>query len=183
MRALFIALVLMVVSACASSPSTPTTDSPSSSQTAAPKTPNSFTPAPPAPAGYATLYILRGYVEHGAAVWPIAFLNDVKVAAVKTNSYTYVYIWPGKYHLRIEKSFFLTQYNTMKAFDFTIPGEGTYYLQFGNGGSTAWLPAGRTFVPISSGNYGWFLVAEGAAEQVLPSTRYQPALTQTVGHP
>lgn len=190
MRALFTAVVLVLISACVSSPppppqlAVPQPAPPQPAPTTPSQKPSSFTPAPPAPAGYATLYILRGYMENGAWVWPIAYLNDVKVADVKTYSYTYVYIWPGEYHLRIEKSFFLTQYNDDEsAFDFVIPTEGTYYLQFGNGGATAWLPAGHAFVPISTGNYGWFLVPESAAQQVLQRTRYLPAHAQTVGHP
>ena len=131
-RALLTALGLLIVTACASSP---------------PRSHERFSPAPPPPPGYATLYIYRGYMENGAAIWPIVYLNDVKVADVKTYSYTYVYVWPGKYHLRAEKSFLLTQFSdSEREFDFDITSERTYYLQFGNGGGpNLTLPAGHTF--------------------------------------
>jgi hypothetical protein len=156
------------VSACASSP---------------PLTKQHFVAAPPPPAGYATLYIYRGYMENGSWVWPIVYLNGEKVADVKTWSYTYIYIWPGKYHLHAGKSFALAQYNEdQDDFDFDISSSGTYYLQFGNGeGPNLTLPAGHTFVSIANGEFGWFLLPESVAQPVLSKTLYQPAYVQTVG--
>jgi hypothetical protein len=136
----------------------------------------------PPPPGYATLYIYRRYTDYGGSIWPIAYLNDVKVVDVKPSSYTYVYIWPGKYHLRAEKSFVLTQFNEdEEAFDFTIPAEGTYYLQFSTGGSMT-LATGGTFVGVPIGGAGWFLIPEGAARPVLSKMLYQPSYVQSVGH-
>ena len=168
MRALLVAFGLLLVSGCADQP---------------PRTAEHFHPAPAAPPGYATLYIYRGYMENGAWIWPIAYLNDVKVADVKTWSYTYVYIWPGKYHLRAEKSNFWVQFNDdQRVFDFVIPTVGNYYLQFGNGGSAFTMPAGHTFVSIDRGEYGWFLVPEAAAQPVISRTLFLSAYAQTVGH-
>ena len=114
-----------------------------------------FTPAPAAPQGYATLYIFRVWNEAGSAVWPITFLNDVKVADVEVLSYTYVYLRPGDYHLRTEKSQLVTAMGN-RPFDFKIPSTQTYYLQFGNSGATTKM-------------------------KVLPSTRYLPPYAQTLG--
>ncbi len=170
MRVLLTVLGLLVVTACASSP---------------PRSHQRFIAAPPPPPGYATLYIYRGYMEQGQAVWPIVYLNDVKVADIKTYSYTYVYVWPGKYQLRADKSFALTQFaDNEYEFHFDIPSEGTYYLQFRSGGGpNATLPAGHTFVTLANGTYGWFLLPESAAQPLLSQTFYQPAYVQTVGHP
>ena len=169
MRALLTVLGSLILTACASSP---------------PRSQQHFTAAPPPPPGYATLYIYRGYMENGGWVWPIVYLNDVKVADIKTYSYTYIYIWPGKYHLHADKSFVLTQFaDNEYEFDFDIPSEGTYYLQFRNGGeSSLTLPAGHTFVSLPTGSYGWFLLPEVFAQPLLSKTFYQPAYIETVGH-
>lgn len=168
-RALLTVIGLLIVTACASS---------------SPRSQQHFTTAPLPPPGYATLYIYRGYMEQGAAVWPIVYLNGVKVADIKTYSYTYCYVWPGKYHLRADKSFVLTQFaDNEYEFDFDIPSEGTYYLQFRNGGGpSVTLPAGHTFVSLPTGDYGWFLMPESGAQSLLSQTFYQPAYVQTVGH-
>jgi len=80
--------------------------------------------------------MFRAYSNYGGAIWPIVSLNDVKVVDLKVDSYTYVYVRPGKYHLHAKASFVLTDFNEdEKDFDFTIPPEaGTYYLQFSTGG-------------------------------------------------
>jgi hypothetical protein len=94
-----------------------------------------------------------------------------------------VYVWPGKYHLRAGKSFVLTQFaDNEYEFNFEIPSEGTYYLQFRNGGGpNLTLPAGHTFVSFATGDYGWFLMPESAAQPLLSKTFYQPAYVQTLG--
>jgi hypothetical protein len=168
MRVLFTVLLTVIVAACASSP---------------PRSHQRFVDAPPPPPGYATLYIYRGYMEHGAAVWPIVYLNDVKVGDIKTYSYTYVYVRPGKYHLHAGKSFALTQFaDNEYEYTFDIPTEGTYYLQFENGGGPdVTVPAGRTFVTFANGNYGWFLLPESVAQPLLSRTFYQPSYVQKVG--
>lgn len=141
-----------------------------------------FTPAPPAPEGYATLFIFRPWNDAGSAVWPVTFINDAKVADVEASSYTYLYVRPGKYHLRCEKSQFLTQMGT-PSFDFTIPSPGTYYLQFDTQGSSFTLPAGRTFVTMNSGqSWDWQIVSEQQAMTILKKMRFLPPYTQTLGH-
>lgn len=168
MRALITALALVILAACASSP---------------PRTQERFTPAPTPPAGYATLYMFRAYSNYGGAIWPIVSLNDVKVVDLKVDSYTYVYVRPGKYHLHAKASFVLTDFNEdEKDFDFTIPPEaGTYYLQFSTGGSMT-LAAGGTFVGLPTGGAGWFLLPEAAAQPTLSKMFYQPPYAQTIGH-
>ncbi len=168
MRAFFTALALIILSACASSP---------------PRTQERFTAAQRPPAGYATLYMFRAYSSYGGAIWPIVSLNDVKVVDLKVDSYTYVYVWPGKYHLHAKESFVLSNFNEdEKDFDFAIPSDaGTYYLQFSTGGSMT-LAAGRTFVGLPTGGAGWFLLPEAAAQPTLSKMFYQPPYVQTVGH-
>jgi hypothetical protein len=169
-RALLTVLLLLVVFACASSP---------------PLTEQHFTAAPPPPPGYATLYIYRGFRENGSAVWPIVNLNDVKVADIKTRSYTYVYIWPGHYHLHAGKSFVLMNWNVGEEdSDFDIPSAGTYYLQFGSEAPpNQTLYVAHTFVTLSpGGEFGWFLRSESFAQPILSKTQFQPAYVQTVGH-
>jgi hypothetical protein len=168
MRVVFTVLLIVIVAACASSP---------------PRSQQRFIDAPPPPPGFATLYIYRGYMEQGAWAWPIVYLNDVKVADIKTYSYTYVYVRPRKYHLHAGKSFALTQFaDNEYEFNFDIPSEGTYYLQFRNGGgSNLTFPAGRTFVTFANGDYGWFLLPESLAQPLLSRTFYQPAYVQEVG--
>lgn len=53
-------------------------------------------------------------------MWPVTFLNDVKVADVEALSYTYVYLRPGDYRLRTEKSQLVTAMGN-RPFDFKIP--------------------------------------------------------------
>jgi len=168
MRVVFALMMIVIVTGCASSP---------------PRSRQRFIDAPAPPPDYATLYIYRGYMDNGAAVWPIVYLNGVKVADIKTYSYTYVYIRPGKYHLHAGKSFALAQFADEEyEFNFEIPSEGTYYLQFRNdGGPNVNLPAGRTFVTFANGDSGWFLLPESPARPLLSRTFYQPAYVQEVG--
>jgi len=167
LRASIAALALVILTACASSP---------------PVSQERFTPAPAPPAGYATLYMFRAHSGYGGAIWPIVSINDVKVLDLKVNSYSYVYIRPGKYHLHAKASFVLTDFNEdEKDFDFTIPSEAvTYYLLFSTGGSVT-LVAGGAFVGLPTGTAGWFLVPEAAARQALSKMVYQPAYVQTIG--
>lgn len=170
MRALLTVLSLLIVTGCASSP---------------PLTEQHFTAASLAPAGCATLYIYRGFRENGMAVWPIVYLNGVKVADIKTRSYTYVYIWPGHYHLHAGKSFVLMNWNEGEEdSDLDIPSPGTYYLQFGSEAQpNQTLYVGHTFVTLSpGGEFGWFLRSESFAQPILSKTAFQPAYVQTVGH-
>lgn len=167
MRALVTALAFVILTACSSSP---------------PLSHERFTPAPAPPAGYATLYMFRAYSDYGGAIWPIVFLNDLKVLDLKVDSYSYVYIRPGKYHLHAKASFALTNFNEdEKDFDFTIPSEaGRHYLLFSTGGSMT-LAAGGTFVGLPTGGAGWFLLPEAAAEPTLSKMFYQPAYVQKIG--
>jgi len=167
-RVLFTVLMMVFVACCSSSP---------------PRSKQRFTEAPPPPPGYATLYIYRGYMEQGAAVWPIVYLNDVKVADIKTYSYTYVYVRPSKYHLHAGKSFALSHFaDNEYDFNFDIPSEGNYYLQFESGGGPdVTLPAGRSFATFANGEHGWFLLPESAAQPLLSRTFYQAAYVQEVG--
>ncbi len=104
------------------------------------------------------------------------------MADVKTYSYTYVYVWPGKYHLRTEKSQFLTAMSNMP-YDFAIPAVGIYYLQFGSSSYFYTLPAGGAFVNVSDDSWGWALVPPSRALPILEKTRYLPAYVKTLDHP
>lgn len=170
MRALLTTWAFLLLTACTSSP---------------PLTEQHFAAAPPPPAGYATLYIYRGYRENGSWVWPILHLNGVKVADVKTRSYTYVYIWPGHYHVHATKSFALYQWNEGEEdSDFDISSAGTYYLEFDSDAApNLTLAAGHTFVSLPpGGEFGWFLRPEMFAQRTLSKASFQPAHVQTVGH-
>jgi hypothetical protein len=147
-----------------------------------PRSNERFTPAPPPAAGYATLYMFRPYAGAGNWIWPIVFLNDVKVVDLKDVSYTYVYISPGKYHLHAKASSVVTNFNEdEKDFDFTIPSaSGTYYLMFSAGGSMT-LATGGAFVALPTGGAGWFMMPGGAAQPTLSKMFYQPPYVQTVG--
>jgi len=127
--------------------------------------------------------MFRPYAGAGDWIWPIVFLNGVKVVDLKDVSYTYVYVWPGKYHLHAKASSFVTNFNEDEEdFDFTIlSAAGTYYLRFSTGGSMT-LPAGRTFVTLPTGGAGWFIMPDAAAQPTLSKMFYQPPYVQTIGH-
>src|SRR5437016_13778425 len=101
--------------------------------------------------------MFRAYSNYGGAIWPIVSLNDVKVVDLKVDSYTYVYVRPGQYHLHANASFVLTDSNEDENdFDFTIPPEaGTHYFQFSTGGSMT-LAAARIFVVLPPGGDACF---------------------------
>lgn len=112
---------------------------------------------------------------------PTAYLNDVKVANVEDpGSYTYVYVWPGKYHVRAHGKYATSNYDD-PALDVVIPTTGNYYLLFGDsevpGCYIAFMCSGFHF-----GEHYWLLVPEATARFVLKHTRYMPAYAQTVGH-
>ena len=112
---------------------------------------------------------------------PTAYLNDVKVANVEDpGSYTYVYVWPGKYHVRAHPEHATTNRDD-PALDIVIPTTGNYYLLFGDPGEPA---CGHRFMcrSLPIGEHEWQLVPEAAARLVLKYTRYMPAYAQTVGH-
>ena len=140
-----------------------------------------FTPAPVAAEGYATLYIFRPWQASGGAVWPVTFLNDVKIADVEALSYTYVYLRPGAYHVRTERSQLATAMGN-RPFDFEIPATQTYYLQFGNSAPNTTVPiGGGGYVGIPAvGSWDWQLVTEARAMKVLAKTRYLPPYVQTL---
>ncbi|WP_445359599.1 DUF2846 domain-containing protein [Microbulbifer sp. ANSA005] len=66
--------------------------------------------------GYAKLYIYRPNFRNGSAVWPEVFFNSTKIVGLKNHSYTQVFIQPGKYKIRTEKSSFISGLGN-------IPGE------------------------------------------------------------
>lgn len=145
-----------------------------------------FTAAPAAPEGYATLYIFRLYEsDYGQGVWPVLFLNDVKVSAVKAASFTYVYALPGEYKVRTEKN---APWSGMENYPyaFSIPSTANYYLEYSTGVSKMMtLAAGGAFIPLAVGrtsHEGWLIVPEQDALQKLPQTRYLSPFLQTVGH-
>jgi len=115
---------------------------------------------------------------------PTAYLNDVKVANVEdAGSYTYVYVWPGKYHVRAHgKHGTLDKLNDDdRTLDVVIPTTGNYYLLYSDSEELLCytpLPC-RTF---HAGEHEWLLVPEATARLVLKHTRYMPAYAQTVGH-
>ena len=54
--------------------------------------------------GYGLLYIYRPHHHVGSWVWHDVFLNKTKVAGLVDGSYTCVYVEPGTYSIRTEKS-------------------------------------------------------------------------------
>jgi len=149
----------------------------------APRTQERFTPAPTPPAGLRHAVYVRAYSNYGGAIWPIVSLNDAKVVDLKVDSYTYVYIRPGKYHLHAKASFVLTDFNEdEKDFDFIIPSEAAmYYLQFSTGGSMD-TGSRRHLRGLTYRGAGWFLLPEAAAQPTLSKMFYQPPYVQTIGH-
>lgn len=79
--------------------------------------------------GFAKLYIYRPNIFTGSGVWPEIFLNETKVVGLRNQGYTVVFIEPGYYKIRTEKSTFLSGMGN-------IPGEieiidtGDYFLLF-----------------------------------------------------
>jgi len=145
-----------------------------------------FSAAPAAPEGYATLYIYRLYEsDYGQGVWPVLFLNEAKVSAVKAASFTYVYAFPGEYKVRTEKSAPWSGLDNY-SYAFSIPSTGNYYLEYSTGVSkTTTFVAGGAFVPLATGrtsHEGWLIVPEKDALQKLPQTRFLSPFLQTVGH-
>lgn len=150
-----------------------------------PPRPEHYRPAPPPPPGYATLYIARDNMDTDAGS-PTAYLNDVKVANLEdSGSYTYVYVWPGKYHVRAHSKYLtINRDDRDRALDVVIPTAGNYYLLFGDPGSSAVLCYTR-FACHQSGavaEHDWLLVPATTARRVLKHTRYMPAYTRMLGH-
>jgi hypothetical protein len=65
--------------------------------------------------GFATLYIFRTELQIGAGVWPEMFINEQKAVGLKNGSYTVIFIKPGKYRIRTEKSIFLSGMGNRRA--------------------------------------------------------------------
>ena len=147
-----------------------------------PRTAPAFEKAPAAQDGYATLYIFRPWSgDDASGVWPVTFLNDTKTADVKVFSYTYVYLRPGSYHVRTERSGLLSGLGNTP-FDFTISSTGSYYLEFGSPGQSTTLGVGGAFVTIGGSALEWHLVSEQVAMGVLPKMRYLTPYVQNLDH-
>jgi hypothetical protein len=131
-----------------------------------------FQEALPAPEGLATLYVFRPFAQIGSGVWPVTFFNDRKVFDLKLMSYTVMYLAPGTYRIRTERSWALSGMGDVPG-GFTIPSVGTYYLAFITQGSDFRVPSGKTSVGVSYLNYqGWRLVSRDEAMQALPKMQY-----------
>lgn len=79
--------------------------------------------------GFATLYIYRAYHDIGRGVWPEVFINEQKTVGLKNGSYTVIFIKPGKYKIRTEKSSVISGMDNIPG-EFEILSEGKYFLEF-----------------------------------------------------
>lgn len=119
-------------------------------------------------AGSAVLYIFRPEHEIGSAVWPEVFINEQKVVGLKNGGYTTVFIKPGKYHIRTEKSSFLSGMENIPG-EFEIADEGKYFLIFDRSYNQFTSFNGLHSSPSFSANYErWILAPE---KDVLPAIR------------
>ncbi|MGV8073015.1 MAG: DUF2846 domain-containing protein [Syntrophobacteraceae bacterium] len=76
---------------------------------------------------YSLLYIYRPYEYIGRGVWPEVFFNEIKTVALVNESYTYVYIKPGNYRIRSEKSEFLSGLGNIPG-EISIEPNSEYFL-------------------------------------------------------
>ncbi|MEM5785749.1 MAG: DUF2846 domain-containing protein [Syntrophobacteraceae bacterium] len=77
--------------------------------------------------GYSTLYIFRPHEFIGKAVWPEVFLNQTRVVGLTDSSYTVVYIKPGRYWIRTEKSHFYSGLGNMPG-EITVEPDKVHFL-------------------------------------------------------
>ncbi|GGB79343.1 hypothetical protein GCM10011352_01240 [Marinobacterium zhoushanense] len=77
--------------------------------------------------GYAKLYIYRPNMFIGGGVWPEMYFNETKVVGLKNQGYTVVFIKPGKYKIRTEKSSILSGMGNIPG-EIEINDANEYYL-------------------------------------------------------
>lgn len=130
----------------------------------------------------ATVYVFRPYLsENASGVWPVTYFNETKVGDVKINSYTYVYVTPGRYQIRSEKSQTLTLLDNVPG-QFSIPGPGDYYLAFITRGSSSVAMVGTSPMTIAgpTQHYWQMLNRADASRLGLERMRFLPAASQVI---
>lgn len=118
--------------------------------------------------GFATLYIYSPEQDIGRAVWPEVFINEQKTVGLKNGGYTVVFIKPGRYQIRTEKSSVFSGMDNIPG-EFEIPNEGKYFLVFDRSYNQFTSFNGLHSSPSFTKNHErWILAPE---EDVLPIIR------------
>ena len=118
-----------------------------------------------AKAGFATLYIYSPDQDIGRGVWPEVFINEQKTVGLKNGGYTVVFIKPGKYQIRTEKSSIFSGMDNIPG-EFEIPSEGKYYLVFDRSYNQFTSYNGMHSSPSFTTNHERWILAP--SEEVLP---------------
>lgn len=130
--------------------------------------------------GLAVLYIYRPAQNIARLVWPEVLLNEKKVVGLRNESYTVVYLKPGKYAVRTEKSTPLSGMGNIPG-EFEIPKEGTYFLKFDRSYTEFMSYVGIYASPSFKTNYErWVLVSRDAAIPDLGKCYYIEPYVETL---